>query len=81
MESEKDRQIETAMIEANEKLDTIVKLMWELAQSPISRRFMRVSVMSILSMISGVPTDDEGNFLKGETVDNNRMTNVEKVVV
>ena len=65
----KEIQIERARIEAKKKLNTIVTLMWELAQNPISRWVMRASVMSTLSMIGGVPTDDEGNFLKGETVD------------
>ena len=69
MKSEKDEQAEKALIEGKEKLEIIVKSMWELAQNPISRWIMRVSVMGTLSRISAVPTDDEGNFLKGEPLE------------
>ncbi len=53
----------------DKKIATIVKLMWEMARNPISRFAMRSYVMGALRQINGVPTDDEGNFLEGEPLE------------
>ena len=68
VESEKEID-EKKTIEGEEKIATIVKLMWELAQNSISRSVMRSYVRGTLSQIMSVPTDDGGNFLVGEPLE------------
>jgi len=60
---------EKKTLEVDKKIATIVKLMWEMARNPISRFAMRSYVMGALRQINGVPTDDEGNFLEGEPLE------------